>query len=73
MNGDKLNVGGKKVWYKTLPTYKDLRKKILLQKIEDNMVEPSEREKAITELPTLEPQISLPLISSDLEELETSE
>lgn len=63
----------KKVWHKTLPTYKDLRKKILLQKIEDNMVEPSERKKAVTEISELEPQISLPLISSDLEELETNE
>ena len=63
----------KKIWQKKLPQYKELRKKILLQKTEDIMVEPSEREKAVAEISELEPAISLPLVSSEPPELETHE
>ena len=63
----------KRIWQKTLPPYKELRKKILLQKSEDTMLEPSERKKAVIEISEVEPQISLPSIASGLEDLEMNE
>ena len=63
----------KKIWQRGLPTYKELHSRILSQKIEDKMIEPSEREKAIAEISELETKIAMPVIPSDLEDLETSE
>jgi len=62
-----------KIWQKSLPVYKELRKRILAKKIEDEILEPMERQKSVTELSGLKPHITLPLLSTDLERLEENE
>ena len=61
------------MWQKSLPVYKGLRERILTDKIADKILGPTERKQSVTELSGLKPQITLPLLSTDLEKLEENE
>ena len=62
-----------KIWHKKLPSYQELRRKILSQKVEDKLIEPLEMQKSMSELSKLELQVSLPLVQSEIEEPEMIE